>query len=285
MREPAGQLGRLAQPALVVRRMFGNLAACSVALARKRRAVGAPHAWWPPLSSLAIGTGATIAAVAAAMLALDSWAIGHHRSLPTWLVLAAGDLTDFGKSGWFLIPAGLLLIAIAAAAVPALGRTTYLVLTSLAARIGFVFVAVALPSVAASIVKRLIGRARPLRIEGQDIYFAPLSWRVDFASLPSGHSTTAFAAAVALGALFPRARVALWIYAGVIALTRVILTVHYPSDVIAGAMLGGCGALIVRRWFAARRLGFTLRPDGSVHVLPGPSLQRIKKVARRIAGQ
>jgi membrane-associated phospholipid phosphatase len=285
MGEPAGRLGRLAQPASVVRRMFGNLAAWSAALARKRRAGGAPHAWWPPLSSLAIGTGATIAAVAAAMLALDSWAIGHHRSLPTWLVLAAGDLTDFGKSGWFLIPAALLLIAIAAAAAPALGRTTYLVLTSLAARIGFVFAAVALPSVAASIVKRLIGRARPLRIEGQDLYFAPLSWRVDFASLPSGHSTTAFAAAVALGALFPRARVALWIYAGVIALTRVILTVHYPSDVIAGAILGGCGALIVRRWFAARRLGFTLRPDGSVRVLPGPSLQRIKKVARRIAGQ
>jgi membrane-associated phospholipid phosphatase len=263
--------------------MIANAAVWSAALVRPPR-VGAPIRAWPPLSRLAIGTAITIAAVAAAMLILDSWAIRHHQNLPSWLVIAFGELTDFGKSGWFLLPAGILFMAAAAAASPALGRTACLVLMSLAVRAGFVFVAVALPSLLVTIVKRLIGRARPLRIEDSDIYFSPFAWRVDFASLPSGHSTTAFAGAVALGALFPGARAALWIYAGIIALSRVVLTVHYPSDVIAGAVIGGCGALLVRRWFAARRLGFAIRRDGSVRVLPGPSLQRVKKVARRVIG-
>jgi undecaprenyl-diphosphatase len=53
--------------------------------------------------------------------------------------------------------------------------------------------------------------------------------------------------------------------------------------VIAGAIVGSVGALMVRNWFAARRLGFAVRPDGSVYPMPGPSVRRIiKAVARRL---
>jgi membrane-associated phospholipid phosphatase len=272
-------------PVPVLRRTAVHLVAWLAALVAPARAGAAMSLLRPPISRLAIGTVIAIAAVAVAMLLLDSRAIAQHGRIPSWLVAVFNELTDFGKSEWFLLPTGLVLVGLAAIARPTLGRTAYLVLISLAARVGFVFVAVALPSLFATIVKRLIGRARPLRIDNTDIYFAPFSWRVDFASLPSGHSTTAFAAAVALGAVFPRARPALWIYAVIIALSRVVLTAHFPSDVIAGAVVGGCGALLVRRWFAARRLAFSIRPDGSIRAMPGPSLQRIKKVARRLAGQ
>ncbi len=63
-------------------------------------------------------------------------------------------------------------------------------------------------------------------------------------SFPSGHSATAFAAATAVAVLCPRLRpVALGIAAAV-ALSRVYLRVHFPLDVVAGALLGaGVGAL------------------------------------------
>jgi membrane-associated phospholipid phosphatase len=273
---------RIPWPFMVARRTAGNITAWIAAMGRPAR-VALPR-FWPPTSRLTIGTAATIVAVAIAMLFLDPLTV-HARRLPLWVFVLFDEFTDFGKAGWVLLPTGMMLLALAAVASPALGRTSYLVLTSLVVRIGFVFVAVGLPSLVVTIVKRLIGRARPLRVDGYDIYFAPFSWRVDYASMPSGHSTTAFATVVALGALFPRARIALWAYGALIAASRVILTAHYPSDVITGAVVGGCGAVLIRAWFASRRLGFVLAPDGAVRVLPGPSLQRIKKVARRLASQ
>src|SRR5262249_39980011 len=148
------------------------------------------------ISRLAIGAAVTIAVVAIVVVLLDAPAIRHHTDIPRWLVIAFGAISDFGKSEWFLVPSGLLLVIVAAAASPAAraraGRTKSLVLTSLAARLGFVFVAVALPSLFTTIVKRLIGRARPVRVEDlHTLIFVPFSWRVEYASLPSGHSTTA----------------------------------------------------------------------------------------------
>jgi undecaprenyl-diphosphatase len=74
----------------------------------------------------------------------------------------------------------------------------------------------------------------------------PSSW-----SFPSGHATTTFAAAVALGLLCPRLRVPALAVAAAVGVSRVYLGVHYAADVLAGAVLGAAiGALLV---FAARR--------------------------------
>ena len=76
----------------------------------------------------------------------------------------------------------------------------------------------------------------------------------------------------------------MWLYAVIIALSRVIIGAHYPSDVIAGAFVGTVGALLVRNFFAARGRGFAVRPNEAVCALPGPSLRRIKRVVGRIIG-
>ena len=87
---------------------------------------------------------------------------------------------------------------------------------------------------------------------------------------------------VAFGTLWPRARTVFWIYALVIAVSRVVVTAHYPSDVLAGALVGVTGALLVRRWFALRGLGFSIDAEGVLQQKPGPSLRRIKAVARAL---
>jgi undecaprenyl-diphosphatase len=74
----------------------------------------------------------------------------------------------------------------------------------------------------------------------------------------------------------------MWTYAVAIAASRVVLTAHFPSDVMAGAVVGVVGVLLVRDWFAARGLAFVLATDGLVRPLPGPSLARIKRVARQL---
>ncbi len=110
---------------------------------------------------------------------------------PFWIWLFQ-HITEFGKSGWFLFPIGALLLTLAALAQPALPRLSRLVLAAWTVRLGFVFTAIALPGLFVTIVKRLIGRARPM-VAANDA-FLPAVRQVDYASLPSGHATTAFAA-------------------------------------------------------------------------------------------
>jgi membrane-associated phospholipid phosphatase len=96
-------------------------------------------------------------------------------------------------------------------------------------------------------VKYLLGRTRPkLWLENQEFTIHPLThgWAVN--SFPSGHSQASWAAMTALALLFPRyARVFIGI-ATLVALSRVMLTVHWLSDAMAGAWLGFAAALILR---------------------------------------
>ena len=270
-----------AQSAL--RRCAGNVVVAFAVLARP--ASIHPRDPWPLAPrQLAIAAGLAVVIFLLVTFLIDADAINGVRHLPRWIVWCFAQITDFGKSGWFLWPLGILFLALAA--LPSLARVPQLVLAAIMVRVGFLFAAIGVPSLFDTIIKRMIGRARPLVTGIADPYvFSPFKWTADYASLPSGHATTAFAALVAFGTLWPRGRTILWIYALLIAASRVLVTAHYPSDVLAGALVGVTGALLVRRWFALRRLGFSVGPDGAVQQFPGPSLKRIKSVARALLDQ
>ena len=64
-------------------------------------------------------------------------------------------------------------------------------------------------------------------------------------SFPSGHTATAFAGATVLSAFAPRYRVAFYALACLIGFSRLYNGVHYPTDVLAGAVLGVLTALLL----------------------------------------
>jgi membrane-associated phospholipid phosphatase len=231
----------------------------------------------PSASAVAAVIG-TLAIIVVSMFLIDAAASDWARHEPNWLRDIFERVTDFGLSGWFLFPLGFLLLALAAVNSPELAHPTQGVLAALAARFGFLFLAIGLPGLFVTIVKRLIGRARPY-VGGHEDPFAyhPFVWRPEYASMPSGHATTSVAAAIAIGAIWPRTRIVMWLYAATIVISRVVVLAHHVSDVIAGALVAAVGAYLIRQWFAARRLVFHPK---DLRASPGPSWQRIKTALR-----
>ena len=222
----------------------------------------------------------TLIVTVASMFFLDVAASDWARALPVWFTDIFEQITDFGLSGWFLFPIGFVLLCLAAATTRVLSMRTQNLLAMLSVRFGFLFLAIGLPGLFVTIVKRLIGRARPYVGNHDDPFaYMPFIWQPEYASMPSGHATTAASAAIAIGALWPRARGVMWIYAIMIMFSRVVVLAHHPSDVIAGGLVGVVGAGLVRRWFAARRLLFSAN---DLRAFPWPPFKRVGAAAREV---
>ncbi len=81
---------------------------------------------------------------------------------------------------------------------------------------------------------KLVTRRRRPQLRG----LPPLGGAPSSLSMPSAHSTAAFASATAMSRIAPRRGPLLYIGAAAMALTRPYLGMHYPSDVVVGAALG-----------------------------------------------
>lgn len=217
------------------------------------------------------------AAIIALMYLLDATEIGWMPKRGTPSLWPIRILTDFGKSAYVLWALAGLLFVVAFTA-PVLRGQARSLLLGLGTRLQFVFLAVWVPAMIGEVLKWVVGRGRPF--VGDNVFnFRHFGGSEAFASFPSGHANTAFALAFAVSALWPQARPVMLAYAIAIALSRLVLLAHHPSDVVAGALIGVIGAMAVRYWFAARRLGFAIRGDGAIVPLPGPSLGHLKRVA------
>lgn len=105
------------------------------------------------------------------------------------------------------------------------------------------------------ILKHIIERPRPF-ITYPDLNII-ISKPTSF-SMPSGHTSASFAAAFMLSYCFKKYRVYFYSLASLIALSRIYLLVHYPSDVLSGILLGFLSFLIVKKLYLFK---FKKRPS------------------------
>ena len=159
---------------------------------------------------------------------------GHERLWET--------ITDMGDSKYM----GILMLLLWGAAF-ALGNKNpgNPVFPALRAKAILIVAAVIGTGIAAMILKVIVGRARPYTGE---IGFSPFTFGSAHASWPSGHTTSSFAFAVAVGMAFPKLRWPMLAIAALIGFSRMVLDKHYLGDVIMGATIGTLGAILIYNW-------------------------------------
>ena len=144
----------------------------------------------------------------------------HRWRAPRWFRIAMIIATR-GGDGWFWYGLGAILLLYGGDdRFLAAGSATSAAITGI-----FLFRA----------LKRTSRRKRPCEIE-------PHCWASilppDKYSFPSGHSITAFAIAISVGSFYPQLQCCLLIVAFLIAASRIILGMHFLSDVLAGSTIG-----------------------------------------------
>lgn len=190
---------------------------------------------------------------------LDQAAALQRGSWPPALFRVARGTTNLGKSWWILLGTGLLIMVGLIVMRKALTGATQRLGKSIAMVSTYIFSSVALAGLTANLAKRLIGRARPEFFSHEGIFGRSMFSGADFESFPSGHSTTAGALAGCLAIVFPRARVPILLAGALMAITRVIVGAHFPSDVVAGFGYGIWFSVLTAHYFRARGFNLNLR--------------------------
>lgn len=189
-------------------------------------------------------------------------------------------ITDYGLSDWVLIPSLVLLLLLRLAMFPMRGvwrRAT----GELAMLAAFIFLGVGVPGLLTNLLKRVVGRGRPTEFEAVGAFsFQNVFNDWTFQSFPSGHSATAVATAFTVGFLCPPLFPILLVVGIVVAVSRVPVGMHYPTDVFAGIVVGMLGAYLVRNFFARKGWLFTQLPDGRMVLKPFAGLRELTHRAR-----
>lgn len=150
----------------------------------------------------------------------------NNWEAPRWVRLYLLSATR-GGDGWLWYAMGLVILLLG-------GKTRFEAL-------GAAGLSSAFSVLLASQLKRITSRRRPCQIE-------PHCWATllppDQFSFPSGHTMTAFAVAIPLSLFYPTLSIGLLFCALSIAMSRILLGMHFLSDVVAGALIGtGLGYL------------------------------------------
>jgi len=188
-------------------------------------------------------------------LSLFSFINGTHTPWADELMLLASAV---GRGGFVWIAT-----AIIAAVFPRLRMAAWRVILSVA--LTFLLVD--------GVIKPIVHRERPFQVlpGARLIDTRPLT-----GSFPSGHAASAAAGALSVGRLLPAARIVWWPLAIAIAVSRIYVGAHWPSDVLAGALIG-----LAMGWFVlgGRRIRPSARRYRPTHMAGAPDPNATATVA------
>jgi undecaprenyl-diphosphatase len=156
-------------------------------------------------------------------------AVIHRLTLPAgsswrWLAALGAHLGDGPL--WAVVGAGLLIWG-----TPFLRALTWVTALAVLGSTGI-----------STAIKYLVRRRRPQELTQ---FYASKHDRYSF---PSGHATRMAAIAVIVGCFVPELALTSYALAPIVAICRVLVGVHYPSDVVAGILIGCVGAGLVLQW-------------------------------------
>lgn len=178
------------------------------------------------------------------MQALDLRLLLLLHGRPVELLGLMRLLTLSGAYGSIFLPLGAALAIFGRGARRTLGLR-------LIAGLGIILVAVVL------VLKPLVARPRPYMLLGHGFLLGPMPHGFAF---PSGHAAVAFAGATVFFLWARRYRLALFLYAILVAWSRLYLGTHWPSDVVAGAAIGILAGFAATKLLPSHRV--EVPPDG-----------------------
>ena len=187
---------------------------------------------------------------------LAEWAAGLPAGARAWGTM----MSRLGESGYLFALSATIAIGSILARARAHRERVLLALECCTERATYVFAALAFTGAATQVVKQAVGRGRPPLFDEVGAFsLSPFSLTNAYASFPSGHSSTSFAAATALTLIAPRIGPPIFILAAAIATSRVVVQAHYGSDVVAGSAFGVVCAVLTTRLFARFGIAFARR--------------------------
>lgn len=231
----------------------------------------ASQSWRSPIMRIGTAVAATTILVAVSIESVD-------RPLALFLHARDADLHAvfeligrLGEAwGWLLLFALTFAGLHWGGELPRL-RAIVVPMRALSALPAFLFASIAASGLVVDVMKVGFGRLRPKLLFRSDLYgFTWLGWRSDHWSFPSGHSATIVALFSVLWWLWPQHLLFYVLAATIVAASRVVVGAHYPSDVMAGALVAVLSTRYVALVFAAWGIDLAASRHGRVGAAPMP---------------
>jgi undecaprenyl-diphosphatase len=251
-----------------------TLFARRLAAARRRQ----PPVDWRRVGLIVAGGFALVIFVA---ILYDARVIAWTRTMPGAVRSFFAWATRFGQSDWLLTPTGVIVVVVALADWRRVSRVHAVAWWEIATTAGLLYVLITVSGLVTDIIKPIVGRFRPDFVEHGAFAFAPFTFGgYPHYSFPSGHATTMAAVAILVAFVPSLITTPIVVAAAIVAISRVMIDAHFPSDVVGGALIGlGVGYVVLG---AAARAGivFAERADGNVRGRFGV----LRRLSRRPGG-